>query len=77
MCNQWEIAMYVQVVLNAVGGVRFPGKKRYEGVRFNVFSITGGVGRVQISRKKHYLTLEWPLLMLITLLNGTASSSRE
>ena len=32
-------------------GVRFPGKKRYEGVRFNV--ICPG--------KKRYVTLEWPL----------------
>ena len=27
---------------NAVGGVIFPGKKRYKGVRFNVSSITRG-----------------------------------
>ena len=25
-----------------VGGVNFPGKKRYEGVRFNVISVTRG-----------------------------------
>ena len=25
-----------------VGGVSFPGKKRYEGVRFNVISVTRG-----------------------------------
>ena len=27
---------------NAVGGVSFPGKKRYEGVWFNVISVTRG-----------------------------------
>ena len=27
---------------NAVGGVTFPGKRCFEGVRFNVISITGG-----------------------------------
>ena len=25
-----------------VGGLRFSGKKRYEGVRFNVISVEGG-----------------------------------
>ena len=37
------------------GGVSFPGKKRYEGVRFNVISITRGwvgVGGGQIRWKK-------------------------
>ena len=35
-----------------VGGVRFSGKKRYEGVMFNVISVTGGgVGGGPISRK--------------------------
>ena len=27
-----------------VGGVRFSGKKRYEGVMFNVISVMRGVG---------------------------------
>ena len=44
-----------------VGGVSFPGKKRYEGVRFNVISVTRGWVGGQISRKKCYVTLEWPL----------------
>ena len=44
------------------GGVSFPGKKRYEGVRFNVISVTRGwVGGVKFPGKKHYVTLEWPL----------------
>ena len=34
----------MQVLRNAmgVGGVNFPGKKRYEGVRFNVIGVTRG-----------------------------------
>ena len=40
-------------------GVKFSGEKRYEGVRFNVISVTGGGG--PNSRKKRYVTLEWPL----------------
>ena len=28
--------------VDGVGGVRFSGKKRYEGVRFNVISVTRG-----------------------------------
>ena len=43
------------------GGVKFSGKKRYEGVRFNVISVTRG-GWGPISRKKHYITLEWSLV---------------
>ena len=43
------------------GGVKFSGKKRYEGVRFNVISITRGWVGVQIPGKKRYITLEWPL----------------
>ena len=44
-----------------VGGVRFSGKKRYEGVRFNVNSVTRGWVGVQFPKKKRYVTLEWPL----------------
>ena len=45
------------------GGLTFSGKKRYEGVRFNVISVTGGgwVVAVQFPGKKRYVTLEWPL----------------
>ena len=43
------------------GGVNFSGEKRYEGVRFNVISVTRGWVGVQISGKKRYVTLEWPL----------------
>ena len=39
------------------GGARFSGKNRYEGVRFNVISVTRGWA---ISRKKRYVALEWP-----------------
>ena len=43
------------------GGVRFSGKKHYEGVRFNVISVTRGWVGVQFPDKKPYVTLEWPL----------------
>ena len=44
-----------------VGGVKFSGNKRYEGVRFNVISVTRGWVGVQFPGKKRYVTLEWPL----------------
>ena len=44
-----------------VGGVKFSGKKRYEGVRFNVISVTRGWVGVQLPGKKRYVTLEWPV----------------
>ena len=49
---------------NAVGGgggVRFPGKKCYEGVRFNIISVARGWVGVKFPGKKRYVTLEWPL----------------
>ena len=46
-----------------VGG-NFFGEMRYEGVRFNVISVTGGWWG-PISRKKHYVTLEWPTKTLL------------
>ena len=42
-------------------GVKFSEKKRYEGVRFNVISVTRGWVGVQFPEKKRYVTLEWPL----------------
>ena len=54
----------IQVLRNAVGdggGVSFPGKKRYEGLRFNVISVTRGWVGVKFPGKKRYVTLEWPL----------------
>ena len=44
-----------------VGGVSFPGKKRYEGVMFNVISITREWVGVKFPGIKRYVTLEWPL----------------
>ena len=44
-----------------VGGLRFSGKKRYEGVRFNVISVTRGWVGVQFPEEKRYVALEWPL----------------
>ena len=43
------------------GGVNFSKKKCYEGVRFNVISVTRGWVGVQFPEKKRYVTLEWPL----------------
>ena len=43
-----------------VGGLRFSGRKHYEGVRFNVISVTRGWVGVQFPEKKPYVTLEWP-----------------
>ena len=44
-----------------VGGCRLSRKKRYEGVRFNVISVTNGWVGVKFPGKKRYVTLEWPL----------------
>ena len=38
------------------GGGNFPGKKRYEGVRFNVISVTRGWVGVKFTGKKRYVT---------------------
>ena len=51
-------------VSNAVecGGDSFPGKKRYKGVQFNVFSVLTGWLGVKFPGEKRYVTvtLEWP-----------------
>ena len=47
-----------------VGGVTFSGKKHYEGVRYNVISVTRGWVGVKFPGKKCYLTLEWPLCLI-------------
>ena len=39
-------------------GVRFSGKKRCEGVMFNVICVTTGRVGVQLTEKKHFVTLE-------------------
>ena len=56
---------------DGVGGVKFSGKKRYEGVKFNIISITREWVGVQFSGKKRYVTLEWPPYVR-TLCNGGA-----
>ena len=43
----------------------FPKKKRYEGVQFNVISVTRGWVGVKFPGKKRYVTLEWPQSSLI------------
>ena len=42
--------------------VTFSGEKRYEGVRFNIISVTRGWVGGPISREKStgYVTFEWP-----------------
>ena len=47
-----------------IGGVSFPGKKRYEGVRFTIISVTRGWMEVKFPGKKRYVTLEWPLCII-------------
>ena len=42
------------------GGINFSGKKRYEGVSFNVISVTRGWVGSNFQEKKRYVTLEWP-----------------
>ena len=42
-----------------MGGVSFPGKKRHEGARFNVISVTRRWMGVKFPGKKRYVTLEW------------------
>ena len=42
-------------------GVKFPGKKRYEGVRFNVIRVTRGWVGVNFPGIKRYVIFEWPL----------------
>ena len=56
---------------NANGGGEgvsdFPETNRYEGVMFNVISVTRGWVGVQFPEKLRYVTLEWPLSDVITL----------
>ena len=52
------------------GGVSFPGKKHYEGVRFNVVSVTRGWVGVKFPGKKRYVTLEWPSYEELDLRNN-------
>ena len=59
--NKGSFKCYVTQM--GVGGVRFYGKKRYEGVRFNVICVTRGWVGVQFPHKKRYVTLEWPLIL--------------
>ena len=69
----------IQVLRNAVGGggwgwggVSFPGKKRYEGVRFNVISITRGWMGVKFPGKNRCVTPEWPHTMIIISMSGSS-----
>ena len=54
--------MVIKLWGNSNGGsVKFSRKKRYNGERFNVISVTRGWVGVQFPEKKHYVTLEQPL----------------
>ena len=57
---------------NAVGGggVSFPRKKRYEGVRYNVICVTRGWVGVKFPVKKCYVKLEWPLITMTISIAG-------
>ena len=44
----------------------FSGKMRYEGVRFNIISVTRGCVGVQFPGKKRYVALEWPLIAMLS-----------
>ena len=64
--QQTHVLGAIQVLRNADGGggVTFSGKKVLPRcVWFNVISVTRGWVRVQFPGKKHYVTLEWPLVM--------------
>ena len=54
----------IQVLRKAVGGggCQLSRKKCYDGVRFNVISVTRGWVGVKFPGKKRYVTLEWPLI---------------
>ena len=62
---------------NAIGGggVSFPRKKRYEGVRFNIISVTRGWVGGKSPGKKRYVTLEWPLNRNITPMDANHTST--
>ena len=62
------VIQVLRYVMQGVGweGIKFPKKKRYGGVQFNVISATRWwVGGGQISRKKAIVTLEWHLTGLV------------
>ena len=46
------------------GGVAYSGKKRYEGVRFNVISVTRGGWGSNFQEKSERVTLEWPQIIV-------------
>ena len=53
----------IQVLRNTmrVGGCQISREMRYEGVQFNVSSVTRGWAGVNFHETKRYATLEWPL----------------
>ena len=57
-------AIQVLSYADGVGGVKFSGKKCYEGVRFNVIGVTRGWVGDQFPEKNCYVTFEWPLWTL-------------
>ena len=53
--------MMTRNIITLQGVSAFPEKKHYEGVRFNVISVTRGWVGVEFPGQKRYVTLEWPL----------------
>ena len=53
------------------GGCQLSRKNCYEGVRFNVISVTRGWVGVEIPGKKRYVTLEWLLILSCNYYNAT------
>ena len=51
VCLQYKGPFKCYVTQMGVGGVWFSGKKRYEGVMFNVISVTRGWVGVQFPEK--------------------------
>ena len=50
---------------DGVGVVRFSGGKHYEGVRFNVISVTRAWVGGQFPGKTRYVSLEWPHIYVL------------
>ena len=62
----------IQVLRNADGGgggVRFSGGKTLRRCKVQCYLRYEGVGGGPISRKKRYVTLEWPLLACIDMIS--------
>ena len=78
--NFFSFKCYVMQM--GVGGCQvFRGKKCYEGVSFNVISVTmrwvGGGGAISREKEKRYVTLEWNIFNFSSLLNQSIITAHE